>query len=460
MSLKLLALQIDNFKKIKCFYYQPKGNVTKITGANESGKSSVLDAIYSALVGSRGGPSAPVRRGAGRGQVIVDLDEFTVTRMWNEGGDPKGEMWIEAKDGRRYGTPQAMLDELMGKISFDPLAFMRMTPKQQMEELRKLLDIDDILFELQAKEKVDYNQRTEATKMLKALEAQRLAIQFPADLPKKKRDLDAMMQELTQVADYNMGIERERLQRQRDVEDHQMITARAELRMKRLEELQKETDQLIADNRTDLDEADALTKKIKAYKPLPKPKDAQEISDEIATARAVNAAIDRRTEAEAKDAEIKRVAGEIEKLATSLDAHRRKQAEVIAKAKYPVPGLGFSEDEVIYNDLPFTQASNARQIEVSVAMGMANNAKLRLMRIKDGSLLDADSMAVIDGMAEKHNFHVLVEVVDTTGKVGVYLVDGEIAAIDGEKPPVAPVTKLSPPRKKATRKSQEIPAED
>jgi recombinational DNA repair ATPase RecF len=452
MSLKLLALQIDNFKKIKCFYYQPKGNVTKITGANESGKSSVLDAIYSALVGSRGGPSAPVRKGAGRGQVIVDLDEFTVTRMWNEGGDPKGEMWIEAKDGRRYGTPQAMLDELMGKISFDPLAFLRMTPKQQMEELRKLLDIDDVLFELQAKEKVDYNARTEATKMLKALEAQRKMIQYPEDLPKKKRDLDAMTTELAEVSEFNMGIERERLQRDRMEESARKIEELLAQRAGSIEALQLQIEELEQEQARDRESLAAIEKQRKANKPLAKPKDAHELSEEIATARAVNAAIDRRTEADAKDAEIKRVAGEIEKLAASLEGHRRKQAEVIAKAKYPVPGLGFSEDEVVYNDLPFTQASNARQIEVSVAMGMANNAKLRLMRIKDGSLLDSASMAVIDAMAETHNFHVLVEVVDTTGKVGVYLVDGEIAAIDGEKPPVAPVVKLGPQRKKAVRK--------
>jgi DNA repair exonuclease SbcCD ATPase subunit len=452
--MRIAMLQVDNFKKIKSFWYEPKGNVIKITGKNASGKTSVLDAIAAALVGSRGGPSAPVRRGAGRGRVVLDLGEFTITRMWTEGGDSKGEMWIEAKDGRRYGTPQAMLDELMGKISFDPLAFLRMAPKQQMEELRKLLDIDDLLFELQAKEKVAYNTRTDQTKMLKQLEAQRLAIQYPADLPKKKRDIDAMMLELTKVAEFNIEIDREKMRRDRDVEDHQTITARAELRLKKLEELQEETKRLIAENRADRDEADALTKKMKAYKPLPEPKDAQAINEQIAGARAINSAIDRKAEADAKDAEIKRVAEEITKLSHALNVSRQQQADAIAKAKYPVDGLGFSEEEVTYNNLPFAQASNAEQIKVSIAMGMANNTKLRVMRIKDGSLLDEESMAVVDEMAETHDYQVLVEVVDGSGKVGVYLVDGEIAAIDGAPPPApaAPVVTLGPPRKKAARK--------
>jgi hypothetical protein len=193
---------------------------------------------------------------------------------------------------------------------------------------------------------------------------------------------------------------------------------------------------------------------MKAYKPLPTPKDAQAINEQIAGARAINSAIDRKAEADAKDAEIKRVAEEITKLSHALNVSRQQQADAIAKAKYPVDGLGFSEEEVTYNNLPFAQASNAEQIKVSIAMGMANNTKLRVMRIKDGSLLDEESMAVVDEMAETHDYQVLVEVVDGSGKVGVYLVDGEIAAIDGAPPPApaAPVVTLGPPRKKAARK--------
>jgi hypothetical protein len=113
-----------------------------------------------------------------------------------------------------------------------------------------------------------------------------------------------------------------------------------------------------------------------------------------------------------------------------------------------VPGLGFEEDAVTYNGLPFAQASDAEQIKVSIAMGMAGNPKLRVMRIKDGSLLDDDSMKVVEEMAVTNDFQVFVEVVDTSGKVGVYLVDGEIAAIDGEKvaPPTPRLSKLRKPR--------------
>jgi recombinational DNA repair ATPase RecF len=451
---RIIGLQIENFQKIKVMWLEPKGNVIKITGANAAGKTSVLDAIWLALLGTRGGPSQPVRTGAGHAVVRVDIDEYRVTRKWMEGGDSRGEMWIEAKDGRRYGTPQKLLDAMMGKLTFDPLGFMRMDAKEQALEMRRLLDLDDILEQLGAKVQVDYNTRTDQTKMLKALEAQRLLLQYPEGLPKKKRDIDAMTQELADVASYNMAIERERMDREREGSAIEKLYAAVEDRAKRIDELKAEIERL--HHAQGEDKLSITTREMaqRKLKPLAEPKDAQKISEDIAAARAINTAIDRKIEADAKDAEIVRVTQDIEKLSRSIDENRKKASDVIAKAQYPVPGLGFNDGEVFYNGLPFTQASNAEQIKVSIAMGMIGNPKLRVMRIKDGSLLDSDSMAVVEDMAAKNDFQVFMEVVDESGKVGVYLQDGEIAAIDGEKQPAPPskgktvaITEAPAPRK-------------
>jgi hypothetical protein len=77
-----------------------------------------------------------------------------------------------------------------------------------------------------------------------------------------------------------------------------------------------------------------------------------------------------------------------------------------------------------------------------MAIGMAINPKLRVMRIKDGSLLDDKTLAIVSSMAEKEDFQVWLECVDTTGKVGIYLSDGEVVAVNEE------------PVKKARRKEK------
>jgi hypothetical protein len=77
------------------------------------------------------------------------------------------------------------------------------------------------------------------------------------------------------------------------------------------------------------------------------------------------------------------------------------------------------------------------------------------MRIKDGSLLDDDSMRVVEEMAEKNDYQVFIEIVDTSGKVGVYLVDGEIAAVNGEAPPAVPaLVDIRPARKPRAKKDE------
>ena len=453
--MKIIGIQVDNFQKIRSFWLKPEGNVIKITGANGAGKSSVLDAIMLALAGARGGPSVPVRQGAGRGVVRLDLGDIRVTRTWFEGGDTKGEMFIEAEDGRRYGTPQRMLDSLMGEISFDPLAFIHMDVKQKADELRKLLNIDDVLAAIRADEENDYATRREQTKLRKTLEAQRANIHVPDGLPAKKRDIDAMTEELAKVAEYNIGIERERLRQEQQKDKHRKLCMDIGSKLARFEALQKQ----LADLRDEIDgntlEADRMATEIGELPELPEPKDANAMGEAISQARATNAGIDRRSQAERMDAEIAAAVSAIANLDDAIEAHRAKATKLIAEAEYPVPGLGFVNDEVMYNGLPFAQASNAEQIKVSIAMGMALNPKIRIMRIKDASLLDTNSLAVVEAMADHNEFQVWMELVDQSGKVGVYLEDGEIVSVNGATPESLKPKPLAPARKKPTKKVKE-----
>ena len=77
--------------------------------------------------------------------------------------------------------------------------------------------------------------------------------------------------------------------------------------------------------------------------------------------------------------------------------------------------------------MPFSQASASEQIRVSLAMAMALNPKLRVIRILDGSLLDAENLALIAEMATEHDFQVWIERVSDTSGVGVVIEDGQVA---------------------------------
>src|SRR6202012_702803 len=62
-GLKIFAFGAENIKRLKVVQIHPKTNMVQITGENEQGKSSVMDAIEWGLCGTRTLTSAPIRQG-------------------------------------------------------------------------------------------------------------------------------------------------------------------------------------------------------------------------------------------------------------------------------------------------------------------------------------------------------------------------------------------------------------
>ena len=75
---------------------------------------------------------------------------------------------------------------------------------------------------------------------------------------------------------------------------------------------------------------------------------------------------------------------------------------------------------------PFEQASDAERLRASCAIAMRGDAKLRVLRVRDGSLLDPDSLALLREMAEAADYQVWVEQVDVSGKIGIVIEDGRV----------------------------------
>jgi hypothetical protein len=438
--MRIVQLTSENIKRLKAIDITPGKHINRISGANGSGKTSVLDAIEWGLTGTSKVASQPVRKGAGKGVIQIDLGDIVVTRRFLENGNRNGTLALESKSNRsRYQSPQQLLDGLMGKISFDPLEFLRMKPEKQSEVLRSLVKLDIDVDALDAAYQSDYLRRREAKKERDALQIRRDAFGVPSGLPSEPIDESALVQELQEASAYNAGIETERIRRKNIENTHAQQMQTIVDKRKELENLKAEIANL---------EANAKQRVITmaSWKPLEEPKNAEELAQQITHARTTNAGIERRRQREGYDDEINALDKEIETLTAAMDERAATRAKAISEAEFPIPGLAFGDKEVIYEGLPFDQVSNAEQIRASVAIGMASNPELRVMRIKDGSLLDAKSMNVISEMAHEQDFQVFVEVVDTSGKVGVYLEEGEVRRVNPEPEP-KPTAK--PKRKKA-----------
>ena len=404
--MKIVRLTAANVLRLKAVEITPDGTVQVITGRNAQGKSSVLNAIFLALSGGTAAREIkrPIRDGEDHAEVTLDLGNIVVTRTWDDKGT---KLVVKAADGATYKSPQTLLDQLVGKLSFDPLAFTRLSARDQREALLDLLGLD---FTDADRERARlYDNR---------LEIGRRAHSF-GELPRVEKG--APVAEVSASAILDRLDAARRKQEKIDALRHErrgFVTEieRVEADIKRLIQRKAELGRDLAKMQDVLDN-------------LPEPENIDTLRAELGTIEGRNLAA-RRNAQILRDREAQKAHEETyAELGRAIAVIDASKARAIAEANMPVAGLGFDESGVTFGGVPFSQASSAEQIRVSLGMAMAMNPTLRVIRIMDGSLLDSDSLAAITDAAEEHDFQIFLEMVgnaETADAASIVISDGSV----------------------------------
>jgi hypothetical protein len=421
--MKIIRLSAENFKRLRAVEITPSGNVVEIRGRNGAGKSSILDAIECAVMGGDVLPSRPIRRGEETAKIRLDLGALIVTRRFTGAGST---LTVEAESGALYRSPQHMLDELIGAIAFDPLEFTRMKPKEQLEELRRLVKLDVDIDCLDRKNAIDYEQRTRLGRDIRTLRGQASGIQFPDDLPDAPVDVSVLAQRLRHAGDENTQIERGKAQREAAAVDVAIRRRRAQEHREGAEDLRRRAEELDRAAAEFDARAARIEKEIAEAPALPSPVDTNNLVAEIEAARTVNSHIDAKRRRETLEAEAAALKARVAKLTELMEERTEAKRAAIAAAQMPVAGLGFGDGEVLFRDLPLDQASQAEKIRVSVALAMAANPKLKVLCVRDGSLLDQESWRLLTDLVDGADYQCWVEVTDNDGNTGIVIEDGAV----------------------------------
>src|SRR5688572_19792136 len=99
--MRVVELRAENFKRLKAVRINPAAGLQQISGANAQGKSSVLDAVFAALGGASAAPIKPIREGAEKAEVTLDLGDMLVRRRWTASGST---LQVESKEGAVFKT--------------------------------------------------------------------------------------------------------------------------------------------------------------------------------------------------------------------------------------------------------------------------------------------------------------------------------------------------------------------
>ena len=410
--MKIIQLTAENIKKLKVVDITPTKDFIQITGKNGSGKTSVLDAIWWALAGKDAIQGQPIRKGEPKAMIRLNLGECVVTRRFTESGTT---LVVENGDGFRAASPQAMLDAIIGHLAFDPLEFSRMDAKKQFDALKVIADVGVDLEALTKEDENDKNRRRDITRDIKTLQGQLAGIVYPFDAPDEEVNVGDLIKELGEL------------------ENHNTIVLENERAREKYEARIKEIDATIEDLQAKI--ADLKEAKVRGHAmidalPAMTPKSTDSVKAQIAGAQEINKGVAAKKQNGELNAKIALMQNNVDVIETILKERESIRAKALLESKMPINGLTLGDKEVLYRDIPFDQLSAAEQLRVSVAIAMAANPKLKVIRIKDGSLLDDASLKIIQEMAAEREYQVWCETVNTTGKVGIVMEDGEVAAIN------------------------------
>jgi DNA repair exonuclease SbcCD ATPase subunit len=414
---------IRDFQRIVIAPYSfPKdGGTVEICGRNGAGKSSILKAIEFALRGATAAPDVPVRAGAKKADVQLllapDPDDMVgseqtvlIKRTVDENGT---HLYLTDRAGRKLpGTkPQAFLDRFWNAVAIDAAEFARQDEKKQAATLRQLTGLDTSA--LDAERQQFYADRTEVHRAIKLQEA-RLG-DYGNPPPTDRVSITDLAKQLSNANAHNLAVER-----------HERTIRLAETtiqnRVEKIESLIRETESVrsdLAQLRDKLADLEGARSKPIATDPL--------IAC-IQNAERINTAATLYGEWKSADEALRANRSHAEQLTASIDQIDQERRDMLAAIEFPVEGLSIDETgAVTFNGLPFSQASTAEQLRVGLAIAAALKPGLKLAVIRDGSLLDANSMAMVDDWAEANGYHVLIErVADSLGGPGIVIEEGRV----------------------------------
>lgn len=455
---RVIKLAASNVLRLTAVEITPEGDLVIVGGPNGAGKSSVLNCIAMALGGSKLVPDQPIHGDASEGSVEVDLGEFTVVRRFRRDrpacnceqliennvqmhqltcasrtawGETRSSLVVKTKDNATYGSPQAMLDKLVSKLSFDPLDFSTMREEDQYGVLKSLVKLDTSV--LDQSRKVAYDRRTEANREVGRLKATFEAFTWFKDVPADEVSISAISDQML-VAQQKERVYVD-LERARDaaVDDDKRLEHEARDLARTIDALttalKEKNDKLNEINEQRVKQqqfiADTKAKAEIAKAEIP---DMQNLRQQVKAAEETNEKVranKTRTIVEGQLNAAKTAAAQYEQQIEQIDAEKAKQ---LAELKFPIDGLSFGDGKVLYNNLPLKQASTAEQLRISVAIGIAVHPELKVLLIRRGSDLDSKSLAAVAEQATASGTQIWLErVAESKDGVSVMIEDGHVA---------------------------------
>ena len=442
MQYNLISLEVIDFKRINAASIMFGEGITKITGANGAGKSSIIDAIFYALKAD--GVEMPINDQAHRAKITLrignDESGYTIERTVTDSGKY---LTVTNDAGKKIPSPQTFLKSLYAEMA-DPMVFMDMKPKDQCDALRIACNCDTRALEVKHQEL--YDERTELNRRLKFTESsltnlgdepEAVEVKSIVELTNKSAELESKISEVDSLFAEGQQINTRILEL--DVQNEKIGRYMDDVK-KQIEQLQQKLADLGAESTTNYNkkvelvaERDSLREKAKEALPVYRSskEELEQVKDQIMSADELNRKATERQvwlskRDQLKDDELQLVE-QVSNINKAMEDIQEEKRILLESADFPVDNMIIEGDKVYVGSVPFSNLNTAEKIKVATFVAIAQNPQLKMIIIRNGSMLDTKSMKIVEEVANSKGYQIIVEKVSEDAEQdSIHIVEGQI----------------------------------
>lgn len=428
MSVKIMALEAENVKRIKAVALTPAPTgLTLVGGNNNQGKTSVLDALAWALGGDRFRPDAAQRDGAlAPAHLMVKLSNGVVVERKGKNAS----LTVTDPTGRRSG--QQLLNAFVEPLALDLPRFMEASDKEKADILLQIIGIGTELHTRDMEIKALYDKRTFTGQL--AAQKKHFAeelISYPEapDEPVSASDLIRQQQDILARNGENQRLRAQYAELEQQV---QQCVDELKRTRERIATLQQLADELDAKHTKLFNQRETARKTVSQLQDESTAELEASIRDIEETNRKVRANLEKsRAEDEAVqyDSEYKR-------LTEQIAQKRADRMALLNGADLPLPGLSVEDGALTYKGKHWRDMSGSDQLRVAAAIVRRLNPDCGFVLLDKLEQMDMTTLTEFGRWLEAEHLQAIATRVSTGSECQIIIEDGMVKDTDITPPPV------------------------
>ena len=428
MSVKIMALEAENVKRIKAVALTPSPTgLTIVGGNNNQGKTSVLDALAWALGGDRFRPDAAQRDGAvAPAHLKVKLSNGVVVERKGKNAS----LTVTDPTGRRSG--QQLLNAFVEPLALDLPRFMEATDKEKADILLRIIGIGTELHTRDLEIKALYDKRTFTGQL--AAQKKHFAeelISYP-DAPEKPVSASDLIRQQQEILARNGENQRKRNQLDKLIDEKNQLNFTLRDLDEKIEDLKEEYEQTQA-KFTDLEKQIFQARKSAAQL---QDESTAELEASIRDIEETNRKVRANLEKSRAEDEAAQYDSEYKRLTEAITQKRADRMALLNGADLPLPGLGIEDGALTYNGKHWRDMSGSDQLRVAAAIVRRLNPDCGFVLLDKLEQMDMTTLQEFSAWLEAEHLQAIATRVSTGSECQIIIEDGMVKDAETSLPPV------------------------